>query len=52
MQQSEQDVGAAGAEGENAQEEREQQQHHALTVEPEHKFLVEHVGGQADGGNS
>src|SRR4051812_1009401 len=48
MHQPEQYVGSAGAEGEHAQEEREQQQHHALTVEPEHEFLVESIGGDTD----
>ena len=45
MNQSEQDVGATGHEGEHAQDERQHQQHHFLIIEPKHQLLVQRLSG-------
>src|SRR5947199_9969745 len=48
VNQPEKDVGAAGDEGEHAQDERQHQQHYLLGVEPENELHIQHVGRCCD----
>ena len=51
MDQPEKDVGAAGAQRQHADQEGQGEQHNVERGKPEHKLLVEFVGGDGDGRN-